>query len=195
MRGNGGTPAICDAYGGCCRGAFSITATRRLYGPPVSVRVVSAFAMFVAMVSMRTRCAESPLAAMPRVRNIGFTSGRSGEGRKPRNGGTVIGSTVLQAGANALVGLLEKLRRRFEAKLLVREAHHFRLDVHVAACRAAGRLAGLRQREAARRQYGRLRHAARDHASALAADVQSFLQCGSRSNPSNESEGHLSLTR
>src|SRR5690606_942866 len=153
MRGNGGTPAICDAYGGCCRGALSITATRRLYGPPASVRVVSAFAIFVAMVSMRTRWAESPLAATPRVRNIGFTSGRSGEGRKPRSGGTVMPSTVLQAGANALVGLLEQLRCRFEAELLVGEAHHLGLYVHVAACWAARRLARCRQCEAAGRKH------------------------------------------
>jgi hypothetical protein len=55
----------------------------RRYGVPSAVRVVSAFAMLLAIASIRTRCAERPLAEIPRVRNIGRTIGRYGSGGKP----------------------------------------------------------------------------------------------------------------
>jgi hypothetical protein len=55
-----------------------------LYGWPLAAFVVSALAMFAAIVSIRCRCAESPLAAIDNERNIGrWAEGDGAAGSNP----------------------------------------------------------------------------------------------------------------
>src|SRR5262245_14181535 len=64
-----GVPGWRSSDGKLCGSPARSTTTLRLYGPPFAVTVVSLFARFSAMTSMRLRWAERPDALMSRERN------------------------------------------------------------------------------------------------------------------------------
>jgi hypothetical protein len=77
-----------------CGATASRFTMRRWYGPPCAVCVVSAFARFCAMTSIRIRCADKPLAEMASVLNIGCGAlGRAGG--VGMDGVLVIGGRVI----------------------------------------------------------------------------------------------------
>src|SRR4051812_37758049 len=183
-------------------GVASSVTTRRLYGPPSGVLVVSALARFWAMTSMRTRCADRPLEAIANALNIGLgASGRCGgvgrEGKAIR--GIVIGrdqsrrSLFPDARAELRIRLFEELLRRFISELLVGQRCHLGLEVDLLA--AFDRLSGcgIDRKGEAVAFHRRLRHAARDGARPLCAQIEGVFEIVGVRRAANDADGHCRI--